>query len=615
MDSKFVHIDKLFKEGLSGGEEPEQGGAWSRMQELLDKDMPRGTTPLARKSFKNRYWMPALLLLLVTGAGGSYYYYETSDNGAVASNSAAKNTVNVQPNSNGNNTPATALGSVGAGDEESKNVGGTNAANSNANTTPRGPSQANNSAALNTGAVVATQANHVIANTGRDNSGYAKNADDSRTAGRKGSFANSNGSLRNSSNANIHAIASNSVEQAVQNNLSMLAAATPVAECFSAADISATQKELTAMANSGDLVVVNDDKLMKKSEQEITKMMITERPVYDKDKGRLGRPVKFVPDTTSISSKKEVFYKDLSPLEVAAVSKMMVKINVTDILPMSSSVRYAMGERGVKLMALEQFKVKSKKTTPEKINEVISNTTNGVAAMFDGTRPWYAALMIGGNGAFGQPNNYGMQFGIAGFYNLSERMTLGAELKFFNRHFNNYSIQDKSVKYSAGTPVVSGSQFIYNYVMESNIRNHKVQNVSSLEMPILLSYNFGRMSLFGGANIAYMFNINPVVSTNIASETGSIETTTMKFPYTNTSAQLQSTDFKARLGLGYVFGMNYDLSRNISLDARMTHNIWDNANTDMSRQISKSVFRQPSLQIGLNFFFGRRDKVMYILQQ
>lgn len=615
MDSKFVHIDKLFKEGLSGGEEKEQGGAWSRMQELLDKDMPRGTTPLARKSFKNRYWMPALLLLLVTGAGGSYYYYETSNDGAVANNTAAKNTVNIQPNSNGNNTPSTALGNAGAGDEESKNVTGTNAANSNANTTKQGSSQANNSAALNTGAVAATQANSLTANAGRDNNGYAKNADDSRAAGRKGSFANSNGSLRNNSATNINAIAGNSVEQAVQNNLSMLAAASPVAERFSAADIAATQKELAAMANSGDLVVVNDDKLMKKSEQEITKMMITERPVYDKDKGRLGRPVKFVPDTTSISRKKEVFYKDLSPLEVAAVSKMMVKIDLTDILPMSSSVRYAMGERGVKLMALEQFRVRSKKTTPEKINEVISNTTNGVAAMFDGTRPWYAALMIGGNGAFGQPNNYGMQFGIAGFYNLSERMTLGAELKFFNRHFNNYSIQDKSVKYSAGTPVVSGSQFIYNYVMESNTRNHKVQNVSSLEMPILLSYNFGRMSLFGGANVAYMFSINPVVSTSIASEAGSVETTTMKFPYTNTSAQLQSTDFKARLGLGYVFGMNYDLSRNISLDARMTHNIWDNANTDMSRQISKSVFRQPSLQIGLNFFFGRRDKVMYILQQ
>lgn len=612
MDSKFVHIDKLFKEGLSGGEEPEQGGAWSRMQELLDKDMPRGTTPLARRSFKNRYWMPALLLLLVTGAGGAYYYYENSGTEAHANNSSGSSVSHNTTANSTNNTSslATAKGNASAiGYEQvsgDKNIGASgNSSVQNLTSESRPVSNPNGG---NSGGNIAS-----ISAANNSNDSYAKNTEDSRAAGRKGSFNNSNGSARN--NVGMHAIAGNSVEQAVQSNLSMLAAATPIAERFSGSDIAATQKELSAMANSGNLVVVNDDKLVKKSEQEITKMMITERPVYDKDAGRLGRPVKFIPDTTSISRKKEIFYQDLTPLEVAAVSKMIVKVDVTDILPMSSSVRYALGERGVKLVALEQFKVKSKKTTPEKINEVISNTTNGVAAMFDGTRPWYAALMIGGNGAFVQPNNYGMQFGIAGFYNLSERMTLGAELKFFNRHFSNYSIQDNAVKYIAGTPTVSGSEFIYNYVMESNNRTHKVQNVSSLEMPILLSYNFGRMSLFGGANVAYMFNINPVVATDISSSSNSVTTSTMKFPYESTSSQLQSTDFKSRMGLGYVFGMNYDLSRNISLDARMTHNVWDNAQTDMSRQISKSVFRQPSLQIGLNFFFGRRDKVMYILER
>jgi opacity protein-like surface antigen len=629
MDSKFVHIDKLFKDGLSGGEEPEQSGAWLRMQELLDKEMPRGAAPIARRRFKNRYWMPALLLLLTGGAGGALYFYDSQNIAGNASKQltdtpvSARHLATAPPNGNNaftsavsdnkDNADAGLPKTAHAPQEGDVNVSNVLAQSSTPNTRPLAQLTAernhpNISSHTQSGDLVGAKANQSASTSSE------KTITDTRVAGRSGALT-AQGKVAVPNEALLQAsLAENEVEKAVQANISKLAASSPAVP-YSKQEISATQRELMALADNGSLVVLDDNRLAKKSEQEITKLNITERPVYDKDAGRVGRPVKFVPDTTSIAKTKQVIYQDLNPLEVAAISKMVVKVDLTDLLPMSASVRNAFGERGVKLMSLEQFKVKSKKTTPEKINEVISNTTSGVASLFDGTRPWHAALMLGGNGAFAKPTNYGMHIGIGGFYSLSERLTLGAELKYFSRRISNYSIDDNATKYTAGSPTVSGSDFIFNYVAEHSTRTYTVQNTVSLELPIYLSYNLGRLSIFGGANIAYAFALNPVVSTNISSTNSTITTNTMKFPYENTSAQILASDFKSRLGLGYVIGANYDLNRNLSLDMRLTHNVWDNASTEMSRKISTATFKQPSLQIGLNFFFGRREKVMYILER
>ena len=126
-------------------------------------------------------------------------------------------------------------------------------------------------------------------------------------------------------------------------------------------------------------------------------------------------------------------------------------------------------------MALSEFKVKSKKTAPEKINEMIGNTKNGISSLFDGTRKYYAALMLGGNASIGNPSAFGLQLGIAGFYALSERWTLGAELKYFNRSFSNYKLADEFVTYKFGTPTMSGAEFLYSYEEKNEGKYYKIQ--------------------------------------------------------------------------------------------------------------------------------------------
>ena len=64
MDKNFVNINDLVRQRLGGGEEQERSGAWLRMQDLLDKEMPRD------KFVGMLYWrrfLSAMAVLLLVG--------------------------------------------------------------------------------------------------------------------------------------------------------------------------------------------------------------------------------------------------------------------------------------------------------------------------------------------------------------------------------------------------------------------------------------------------------------------------------------------------------------------------------------------------------------------
>src|ERR1700749_588507 len=65
----FIHIDEVFKR-LKDREEPEPAGAWMRMQDLLNEEMPVGAP--AAGSMLRRYMIPLVTLLLL-GSGVAYY--------------------------------------------------------------------------------------------------------------------------------------------------------------------------------------------------------------------------------------------------------------------------------------------------------------------------------------------------------------------------------------------------------------------------------------------------------------------------------------------------------------------------------------------------------------
>jgi hypothetical protein len=68
MDKNFINIDDLVRQRLTGGEEREPAGAWLRMSELLEKEMPKRPVGFAwRRLFGG---MAVLALISVVGLGG-----------------------------------------------------------------------------------------------------------------------------------------------------------------------------------------------------------------------------------------------------------------------------------------------------------------------------------------------------------------------------------------------------------------------------------------------------------------------------------------------------------------------------------------------------------------
>ena len=56
MDKNLISIDDLVRQRLSGGEEQEREGAWSRMRDLLDTEMPK------KKAFGFGFWKRAFMM-------------------------------------------------------------------------------------------------------------------------------------------------------------------------------------------------------------------------------------------------------------------------------------------------------------------------------------------------------------------------------------------------------------------------------------------------------------------------------------------------------------------------------------------------------------------------
>jgi hypothetical protein len=107
MDNNFINIDDLVKQRLSGEEEREPAGAWLRMRDLLEKEMPSGRPG-------GYYWRRSLsalsvvlLLSLLTAGGYEMNAYmrrgNSSDNNMIADASAVNAPAKTSANTSASN--------------------------------------------------------------------------------------------------------------------------------------------------------------------------------------------------------------------------------------------------------------------------------------------------------------------------------------------------------------------------------------------------------------------------------------------------------------------------------------------------------------------------------
>ena len=115
MDKNFVNIDDLVRQRLEGGEERERAGAWLRMSELLEKEMPvRPAGFMWRRMFSV---IAVCAVIASLSLGGYEFSAYRKLNGAAGNNSGTEKTIasaSVTPSTNtpaqitNNNEPSTA---------------------------------------------------------------------------------------------------------------------------------------------------------------------------------------------------------------------------------------------------------------------------------------------------------------------------------------------------------------------------------------------------------------------------------------------------------------------------------------------------------------------------
>lgn len=631
----FIHIDDVFKD-LRNGEEPEPSGAWLRMKDLLDKEMPAGTPVSAGKSFR-RYIIPLVALLL---AGGGFTYYklnQDSKNNAPLNSSASVvagktvgNDKHASITSGNNNTVTGNVSPDVAKNNHNNNVGSHTSPNNipaninnNSNHTIASSATTNHTAVDKKGTGISNKHNPTAATKKQGNSSVASNI--TKTDIQKTLPSGNTASYKIMEEQRvIEEIRPKPTQGTVSANSNQPAVASNASPASSVSGSNATQRENTfssnnnlkkvaATLNNEKIVQTADGNFYKEERDTFKRIDIVSRVVASKANNR--NNVKTILDTVAITRVERVNYVPLDALEMVALRKLLVADTRRTLVPVANLKERIVSNEMVSLVPLANYKVASRRVDPSKFNQLVQNTSQGIANYFDGSRNFYAALVLGGNTSFGNPGAFGLQLGIAGLYQLSERLTLAAELKYVNHYFSNYSLDDQSITFeNVNSQQISGIEWLFSGTQKTTTSSYKINNFGALEMPITLNYNLGRVSVFGGLNMAYAFPVKWTKENTLNTVPVEQTRTQNENPFKNSAFTIdEQNDFSSRFGLGYVWGLNYDFSRKVSLDARLTQILWDNnkGNTDAI----KRLFHVPTLQVSFGYYFGRKDKVVYIMDK
>jgi len=264
----------------------------------------------------------------------------------------------------------------------------------------------------------------------------------------------------------------------------------------------------------------------------------------------------------------------------------------TTILPAATTS--ATGKSGMGIKESQTAKMGSGTTTVEKL----SATFNDIKFHIAGAQ-FAPGLTAGINGTFFGPNSFkGFQFGFTGNIIFSDNLSVLAELKYFHRINNNYSLSDNYYNY---VPAAGGQ-----YTKELQPVSYNFSTLHSIEMPISIRYCLSHFNFFVGGNLVYSFAINTGQST--LSNTPIPTPTLVSAPGSDNAPKIKDADFDSKIGVGYLFGISYQVSPNVMLDFRNVQTLWNNANTTGAKIISDQLYKSPSLQVSIGYRLGGNKK-------
>lgn len=644
-NKQYKDIDSLFQ-SLAQGEDHAHSGSWRDMKSLLDKEMPIDSTQTAFLPKYLKIGLPILAFLLL---GVGYLYWNQK---AEISNKLVTAPVDIQktPSSLPETDDETIIALT-----EPKEATEKNRPTTTANTS----SNKNNPAAsvwpvTHPSSLSSNKIKHQTGGTNFEES-FNKKQEGLKIADSKGNRLNQKtpGSKNKTDDtrADLNSImnlltASESKQIDLQDETVLSLNQRQIAKQKDLPRFEATQK---LSASSGEQAPLEAKTLAKENGLEELWPKNSQEPIYQNGEGQLYQAqkdtflqVKLKPITDfrrTRTAKHKTSYDTLAQYQMARLSLIPLSFEEINLLANNQ------GATNPQALLLASNANRLNAALANKMNRKIEHNWKSLSdskvtlvsqkkeqkkkflgipyllsKWFDGSKAWSAAIMTGGNTGLSAPSSrYGGQIGLAFNYSLSERWSLSPQFFYQNNLFSNLQFQDIAYQYLLtvepfqGTP--TGGTHYYGTEI-TGTKTFQVTGLSRLMLPILMSYDLGRTSLYAGPQLNYFFAPKESHQEALHSESVSRVTYNQEGnPFQNQNYLLDvASDFRARLGLAYTFGVSYDFSKNFSVDFRFHQNIWESTAPYKVKAV-RQIYRQPSLELNFGFYLGRREKVLYMMNQ
>lgn len=578
MDKNMINIDDLVKQRLSGGEEKEPGGAWLRMQELLDKEQPvRAGAYFNWKRILS--YAAGLVLLAVAGVAGYKAVQSQADT----------DVANVKRYDRANNAMLT--------DAVIANTTADNAV-SNASANSDITDQRNEHARklIKEGAV--SKQSGLVASTAKDISTIAMNGTKNTTV-------------------NTSAPVNTIKEQQSTNN--------PTPGKQSANNVIAANTVATDVVtnpvdhNNKPVHEINPPNTTTNNVVAATKRNKMQQLPVEVTNPRYKKQIKTI-DSVEVITTKESSRKGLRkidtiaqgmvateklvdvPAEVAAAPAVNKAPRV--VLPSATLMERNSPEvinASASLDSKEEKKQSKNAYNPRRFEEMVHNMKVDL-----GKVSFHPGLVAGISSSVGAYNMMGAQLGIVGIMNISDRWGMFAELKGVYRFGNGKSLVNNYKSIDPNGPTYLGNN-TYSYGWDSVAHSFNISSSTSIELPIAVKYSANRLSGFAGVNGVYNFAVkvdeySQKYSRSYVTNSTSAQELTQQW---GENTIIGYDAFKSRFMLGYVVGAGYQVSPNMGLDLRMTQPFFEsNAGTKSSAVVSKQLYRAPSFQLNFTYRFS-----------
>lgn len=628
MDKNMIKIDDLLRQRLGDAEEQDRPAAWMQMRDLLDKQMP--VTKAAVNWRRMFAYVAGVALLAAVSVGGYEMSQSFSTDGNIADN-------NIGPKAQGapattglagsaiNSLPDTRVSAEVAA-QPAPATDATNGAiasnNTTANTDTR-PENGNNSQqkATNTTAQqrdaqqMATKASTRLENGNNTQQMATKPSVDATLTTSSGTSGSNSNPLKDSkllakNNTGTNNNSVNNTPTTTNNNKTAnttnITQATPVPQSVGNSNKNAmpsTNGNITQqnVAGNNNGTKPSAEKNNKNAQPDVETKEIPVNKIE-----RVGKE--------GVAGMDTIFNgKDVKKVTVPKKGELLAKnddnTSGSNIMPSSAAPasKKEVSADDAPMQKLGDHKVDSKKMKNYNSNRFEEMVKNAKFRM--GSVKFYPGIVGGANVSFN--GNYGIHAGLAGNLSISERWSILTEVKYAHT-FNNTKQKMQDDFIDNVKPANINGQYVYTY--DSMEHYYNFASYGRLDIPLLVTYTQNRYVFMLGGNFKYNFKINNLqeVEQRYLLEQSSTTTSQPKFA---TDKQILLSDFAPTMNIAPMIGFGYQMTPAFRLDCRLSKSVWNNANTFGQKEIFKSLYNKPEMQLNITYRFSsnkykpyKRDK-------